>query len=375
MIKENPLLAEMDPTLQHIAPYSEDQVKETLLWLESSKDFIKGVQFFYPDWKEEDIVAKLKACNSCAEFQVEFIEMIIKNSINNTMDSFEISGLDTILRVNNLYISNHRDIFLDSALLQNHLYDIGKPFTEISLGDNLIVNETVKAVAKLNNMFTVFRSGSKSKILKNTFDLSRYLRFSITKKKVSSWIAQGNGRTKDGNDITAPGLIKMLLLSGGDNIKSSLTELNIVISTISYEYEPCAFEKSYELSRFDRKGVYKKKQFENLNSIINGINEYKGRVKLVFEKLDVNNIYFTNNRKKDVVEIAKEINSIVHRNYQLWKTNYMAYDLMYNDNKYKNFYSWDELEQFKSYLSKASNEDVYYRLLKIYVNPLLNKEN
>ena len=169
--------------------------------------------------------------------------MIIKNSIKNTMDSFEISGLIKSDNVNNLYISNHRDIFLDSALLQNYLYDMGKPFTEISLGDNLIVNDTMEAVAKLNSMFTVFRSGSKSKILKNTFDLSRYLRFSITEKKVSSWIAQNNGRTKDGNDLTAPGLIKMLLLSGGDDLKASLKELQIVISTISYEYEPCAFEK------------------------------------------------------------------------------------------------------------------------------------
>jgi len=375
LIKENLLLAEMDASLKHIAPYSEDQVKEALLWLESNKDFIRGVQFFYPDWKEEDIISKLQACNTCAEFQVEFIEMIIKNSIKNTMDSLEISGLNSLDGSNNLYISNHRDIFLDSALLQNHLYDIGKPFTEISLGDNLMVNETMKAVAKLNSMFTVFRSGSKSDILKNTNDLSRYLRFSITEKKVSSWIAQSNGRTKDGNDLTAPGLIKMLLLSGGDDLKASLEELHIVVSTISYEYEPCAFEKAYELSMVDKKGIYEKMHFENLNSIINGINEYKGKVKLVFEKLNVNNVNFTNNRKKDVLEIAKKINDIVHRNYQLWKTNYMAYDLMYNDNKFKNFYSWDELEEFKNYLSKASNEDVYYRLLKIYVNPLLNKEN
>lgn len=365
----------MNAGLQYIAPYSEDQVKETLLWLESNKDFIRGVQFFYPDWKKEDIVAKLRSCNTCAEFQVQFIEMIIKNSIKNTMDTFEISGLNKIDNVNNLYISNHRDIFLDSALLQNHMYDIGKPFTEISLGDNLMVNDTMAAVAKLNSMFTVFRSGSKSKILKNTFDLSRYLRFSIKEKKVSSWIAQNNGRTKDGNDLTAPGLIKMLLLSGGDDLKASLEELHIVVSTISYEYEPCAFEKAYELSMIDKKGTYEKKHLENINSIINGINEYKGKVKLIFEKLDVNNIEFTNNRKKDVLEITKEINDIVYRNYQLWKTNYMAYDLMYNDNKYKNFYSWDELEEFKKYLSKASNEDVYYRLLKIYVNPLLNKEN
>lgn len=356
-----------------IEPYSLHQVKEALKWLETSNDFIKGVQYFYSEWSKEKIILKLQTCNTCADFQVQFIEMIIKDSIKNSMDSFEIKGLDTFDTSNCLYISNHRDIFLDSALLQNHLYDIGKPFTEISLGDNLMVNKTMKAVAKLNSMFTVLRSGSRSNVIRNSINLSKYLRYSITEKKVSSWIAQGNGRTKDGNDITAPGLIKMLLFSGGEDIKQAISDLNIVVSTISFEYEPCAFEKAYEMSIRDKEGSYKKNNFENINSIVHGINEYKGHVKLVFEKLDVNNIHFTNNRKKDVLEIAKEINRLVYKNYKLWKTNYIAHDLMYNDNRYKSFYSWDELEEFKTYLSKASNEDVYYRLLKIYVNPLLNK--
>ena len=365
----------MDANLRNIAPYTEDQVKEALVCLETKNDFIKGVQFFYPKWKKEDVVKNLQACNTCADFQVKFVEKIIKDSIKNSMDSFEIVGLDTFDASNCLYISNHRDIFLDSALLQNHFYDIGKPFTEISLGDNLIVNETMKAVAKLNNMFTVIRKGNRSKILKNTIDLSKYLRYSITEKKVSSWIAQNNGRTKDGNDKTAPGLVKMLLLSGGGDIKKSLTELNIVVSTISYEYEPCAFEKAYEMSIRDKEGRYKKRKMENLNSIVNGINEKKGNVKLVLEKLNVDNIQFTNNRKKDVIEIAKEMDRISYKNFQLWKTNFIAYDLLYNDNKYKSFYRWDELDSFKTYLTNASNGDLHYRMLKMYVNPLLNKEN
>lgn len=358
-----------------IEPYSQDQVLEALKWLEKSELFVKGVQFFYPDWTESDIVLKLQACRNCADFQVEFIEKIIKDAIENSMSSFEIFGLDSFDVSNSLYISNHRDIFMDSALLQNHLYDIGKPFTEISLGDNLMINDTMKAVAKLNNMFTVLRSGTRANMIKNSVNLSKYLRYSITEKKVSSWIAQGNGRTKDGNDVTAPGLIKMLLLSADDNIKSAVDELNIVVSTISFEYEPCAFEKAYELSIKDKEGIYKKKNLENINSIIHGIQEYKGQVKLVFEKLDTGRIEFTNNRKKDVIRVAKEIDRIVYKNYQLRKTNYMAYDLLYNDNKFKSYYNWEELESFKEYLSKAINDDVYYRLLKIYVNPLLNKEN
>ncbi len=363
----------MEEIFKTIAPYSQSQIEETLVWLESSVEFIKGVQYFYPKWTKEKVIKKLKACNTCADFQVTFIEMIIKNSINNTMDSFEIIGLDKIDTTNSLFISNHRDIFLDSALLQNHLYDIGRPFTEISLGDNLMVNDTMKAVAKLNNMFTVFRGGKRMEQLKNSVNLSKYIRHSITDKKVSSWIAQGNGRTKDGNDVTATGLIKMLLLSGGADIKNSLAELNIVVSTISFEYEPCAFEKAHELSLLDEEGTYHKKEFENISSILKGIHDHKGQVKLVFEKLNVDNIEFTNNRKKDVIKITEEIDKIVYKNFQLWKTNYMAYDLLLNDYKYQKYYNREDVVNFKNYLKRSDNEDIYYRLLKMYTNPIYNK--
>jgi len=365
----------MEEYIKAIAPYSDQEVKIALIELESNEEFIKGVQYFYQDWSREDVILKLQSCNDCSDFQVQFLEKIIKRSIADTMTSFEICGLQSFDTSNCFYISNHRDIFLDSALLQNHLYDIGRPFTEISLGDNLMVNETLKTVAKLNNMYTVIRSNNKSEMLSNSINLSNYLRYSITEKKVSSWIAQKNGRTKDGNDVTSTGLIKMLLLSGGNDVKKSIYDLNIVVSTISFEYEPCAFEKSNELSVMGKEGRYMKEKFENINSILAGINDFKGNVKLVFEKLDLDKISFSNIRKKDAVAIANEIDRLVYKNYQLWKTNYMAYDLLYNDHKYKQHYSLKDIDSFKSYLSKANNKDKYFRLLKMYVNPLLNKEN
>lgn len=363
----------MDTDLKQIAPYDDDQVIEALKGLQSSNQFIKGVQFFYPEWDKETILSKLESCKTCSDFQVQFIEKIIKKSINETMSSFEIEGLDTFDNSNCLYISNHRDIFLDSALLQNHLYDIGKPFTEISLGDNLIVNETMKAVAKLNSMFTVFRSPHKSVMIKNSINLSKYLRYSITEKKVSSWIAQGNGRTKNGNDITAKGLIKMLLLSGGGNVKSDLEELNIVVSSISYEYEPCAFEKANELSIRVSEGSYTKGEYENISSIVKGIKDFKGHVKLVFEKLNLDNITFQNIKNKDTVSVSNEIDRIIHKNYKLMETNFIAYDLLYNTSKYSNFYSKKAIHFFKEYLLEAQNEDVYHKALKIYANPVINK--
>ena len=357
-----------------IQPYTNKQELEALKWLETNEEFIKGIQFFYPKWSENKITEKLQTCKSSADFQVTFIIDVINSSIYDSMDSFEITGLEEIKNPNNLFISNHRDIFLDSALLQNRLLEIGRPFTEISLGDNLIVNDTMLAVAKLNSMFTVLRSGNKSEMLTNVRNLSNYLRYSITEKKVSSWIAQKNGRAKDGNDITAPGLIKMLLLSGVDDIKEAIRELNIVVSTISYEYEPCAFEKATELSIVEKDGVYNKREFENIYSLVNGIKDFKGDVKLVFEELNVDNIHFTNNRKKDVISIANEIDRIVYKNYQLRKTNYMAHDLLYNDNRYRHHYSQNDVKVFEKYLSKATNEDIYHRLLKIYVSPIHNKE-
>ena len=366
--------AHIKENFKSIQPYTNQQELEALKWLETNEEFIKGIQFFYPKWSEKKIVEKLTTCKNSADFQTNFIIDIINGSIYDSMDSFEIVGLEEIENPNNLIISNHRDIFLDSALLQNRLWEIGRPFTEISLGDNLIVNETMKAVAKLNSMFTVLRSGNKSDMLANVRNLSNYLRYSITEKKVSSWIAQKNGRAKDGNDVTAPGFIKMLLLSGGADIKEAIRELNIVISTISYEYEPCAFEKANELSIIAKEGVYKKRQFENIYSLVNGIKDHKGDVKLIFEELDVDKIKFTNNRKKDVLSVSLEIDRIVYKNYQLRKTNYIAYDLLYNETAYRHHYSEKEVKEFKEYLSKATNEDVYHRVLKMYVAPLHNKE-
>jgi len=363
----------MDESIKSIAPYSDSEVSQALISLQTNEEFIKSVQFFYPSWSRENIILKLQSCKTCADFQVSFIEMIIKNSINNTMDSLEIVGLDTFDNSNCLYLSNHRDIFLDSALLQNHLYDIGKPFTEISLGDNLMVNETMKKVAKLNNMFTVLRNGSRSEILKNSINLSEYLRYSIAVKKTSSWIAHRNGRTKDGNDVTSPGLLKMLLLSGGFDIEKAILELNIVISTISYEYEPCAFEKANELSIVEKEGKYQKHEFENIYSILKGINEKKGNVKLVFEKLDLSKLSLLNNRKQDVLTISKEIDRIIHSNYQLWKTNYIAYDILYNETKFQNYYSEKDFQDFKNYLAKSLNDDIYCRVLEMYSYPIKNK--
>ena len=359
-----------------IAPYNQQQIEEALQWLTTSNQFVQGVKYFYPTWSDAAVVEKLNSCNSCADFQVNFIEPMINSLIENSINKLEIKGLEGVCKVgNHLYISNHRDIFLDSGLLQYTLYHRGYPFTEISLGDNLIIDEVIERVAKLNNMFTVFRSGTKLELLKNAKNLSAYLRHSIKQKKVSSWIAQGNGRAKDGFDKTFPGLVKMLLMSGSKDLKESIQELQIVISSVSYEYEPCALEKAVELQTKEKTGAYTKSKYENINSIIKGIEEPKGDVCLHFERLNVDNIDFSGDLKSTVIAIATEMDRLVYKNYHLYKTNYMSYDLLYKVKEYSGFYNQEELLAFSGYIqSQSDNLDIQHRLLKIYANPVLNKK-
>jgi len=367
---------EIASIFETIAPYNQEQIDAALQWLTTNTKFKKGVQYIYPDWSDDEIVYKLNKCKNCADFQVNFIEPMIRSLIENSIDNLYITGLEDVAKEgNNMYISNHRDIFLDSGLLQYTLYHRGYPFTEISLGDNLIVNSVMERVAKLNNMFTVFRSGTRVELLQNAKNLSAYLRYSITHKKVSSWIAQGNGRTKDGSDKTFPGLVRMLLMSGGKDLKQSLAELQIVVSSVSYEYEPCAVEKAIELQTKDDLGVYKKSKFENINSIIKGVEEPKGDVSLHFEKLNVDNIIFSDDLKSTVKAIAAEMDNVVYKNYKLFKTNYMAYDIVHKTNLFVDFYTPENLIEFKKYIQAQSNDtDIQERLLKMYANPVLNKQ-
>lgn len=361
---------------KNISPYNQQEIGEALNWLSGKEQFIKGVQYFHPNWTDKLINEKLKNCNSCGDFQVAFIEPLIGNLIKNSINNLKIKGLENIKKGDNhLYISNHRDIFLDSALLQYTLYHSGLPFTEISLGDNLIVNDVMERVAKLNNMFTVFRTGTKMQRLRNAKELSAYLRYAITQKKVSAWIAQGNGRTKDGNDKTFPGLVNMLLMSSKSDLKIAIEELNIVVSSISFEYEPCAIEKAIELQTKEDTGAYEKKEYENIHSIVKGIEEPKGDVCLHLEKLDTKNIDFSENKKQTIKSISNEIDRIVYKNYKLFKTNYIAHDLLFNTKSFKKQYTKEEKKEFKLFIKSCSKDkDIQIRLLRMYMNPMVNKK-
>lgn len=365
----------MTDSMKSIAPYTKNDIEAALIRLAQSQRFIQGIQYFHPHWSAEDIRQQLKKCQSCTDFEIIFVEPIIKNCINQSINNLQVTGLEGFKKEDNfLYISNHRDIFLDAGLLQYALYHRDLPFTEISLGDNLMVDELIETVAKMNNMFTVYRSGSRMELLRNAQKLSAYLRYAITEKKVSAWIAQGNGRTKNGHDKTFPGLVNMLLMSGGTDYKKSLQDLNIVVSSVSYEYEPCAFEKAIERHTIATTGHYTKFKHEDMYSILKGIKEPKGNVSLAFERLNTASIDFSGNKKEILKSIVTAIDKTIYKNYQLWKTNYMAYDMLHQGQQFEKHYTRQDVVEFKAYLNRRKEaKEIVERVLEIYATPILNR--
>lgn len=360
--------------IKSIAPYTETEVKKALNWLLTSEEFVQIIQYFYPQWSKKSIRYKLKQCQSCAHFQVAFIEPLLHDNIQNKMTSFEVVGLDNLSPQDHfLYISNHRDVFLDSGLLQYSLYHRGLPFTEISLGDNLVINKLAEVIAKLNNMFTVLRTGNKSEMLHNARRLSAYLHHVINEKKVSAWIAQGNGRTKNGDDQTFAGLLNMLLLSSDGDYEQSIRELKIMVSTISYEYEPCALAKAKELHTLEQKGAYTKSMYEDIESIMEGIACQKGGVKLVLEPLELSKIDFSASRKQIILALKEQMDTQMHRNYQLWKTNYMAFDLLHQTQQFQDQYTAQDFDDFQDHLNKLSTQtDIQTRIIRMYAKAVEN---
>ena len=305
----------------------------------------------------------------------------IRSIVKQTSSGLTCSGFDNIDPDNAyLFIANHRDILLDSAILQILLVEHNFETSEITFGSNLMTSEFVIDAGKVNRMFKVFRDGTKREMLTNSKRLSAYMRYAITQKNTSLWIAQRKGRTKDGNDKTEPGLLKMLNISGTGNFIENFTELNIVPLTISYEYEPCDVLKVKELY-YSLKAPYKKSPGEDLNSIITGITQQKGRIHLSIGKPINDKLYKIEEKANNdkINQLARMIDKQIYDNFKLWKTNYIAYDILYNNGKYLNKYTSEDKKAFKNYLTKQlinikGDKKILEKIfLNIYANPVENK--
>ncbi len=304
-----------------------------------------------------------------------FLEMIESSSI----DEFSFGGFEELAKEGkdkpHIYISNHRDIVLDTALLDLALFRSGMQMCEMVIGDNLLVNQFATDLFKVNGAVTIRRTLASALDLRNeTLRVSRYLKYAIETKKKSIWIAQKSGRSKDGVDNTSAAILKMLYLAyreDGYPFQQFLEKASIVPVAISYEFDPCDVTKSQEeIRKLKAEGVYNvyvKKKYADILDLIRGLRLPKGNVHIQVGCPLKESI-------SDARTAVREIDRQIHLNYRLHDTNYFAYDFINNSNKYEDKYVNMNTKAFVKHYRylKPDVQDMVYRN---YANPVISMLN
>lgn len=370
-----------------ISPYTDQEAVEALKRVARNPFLPVVSKFFFPGAPLNTFRKLLKEIHSIDDFQEIVMSRMVSTAIERSTSGFSYEGVENISGNGKfLAVSNHRDIILDPALFQYVLFSNKLQMTEICVGSNLLEsNKVVSDLLRSNRMIKVIRGISARELYLSSKLLSSYIRERITSGGSSVWIAQREGRTKDGFDKTEQGLLKMFDMSGEGSFQENFEALNIIPVSISYEYESCDIRKARELL-ISEKEKYVKKKHEDTHSIISGVKQWKGGVNLFIDKpLTGEEIaQAAQLGKNDRYQALRQIldNRII-RGYKLWKTNYMAYDLLHGENKYADRYSAEDLEKFKAYtehkLSKVERsldrDALRIKFLQIYGNPVVNKES
>ena len=371
-----------------IRPYNDDEIPAALERIVNDPFFIPAVNFAFPDADMESIAEAVRTCKSVDQMQQRIMFSIIQRIIDATIDNFTSSGVEHITKDKGyLYISNHRDITLDSFLLQYALFSNGLPTTATTLGDNLLRTQFVTDICRINRAVRVIRKTddiSPREFLQNSMHLAEYIRWYISQGK-SMWIAQRNGRTKDGIDATDQGVLKMVSLSGPSNFVENFSELSIAPIAISYQYEPCDIRKAIETTVNLLGGTYRKGEHEDENSILYGIRMPKGDVNITIcepitrEELEECGALPKAEAYKRLKEI---IDQRIYKNYKLHDTNYIAYDLLHRTKEYAEYYTPAAVKKFKGRMAYAEARFLEYGLdlktarkvyLGIYAGPVETK--
>lgn len=365
-----------------LRPYHDDEINPAMQRIAANPLISKVADFLYPDVQIADLKNMLRNITTIREFQKQVMHHAINEIIKKSITNFSFNGFENLEKDKAyIFISNHRDILLDSALLQIALDENGFNTSEITFGSNLMVSDFVVDIGKSNKMFKVIRGGTPRDFYKNSLRLSQYIRHAITEKNESIWIAQRNGRTKDGNDKTDQGIIKMFAMSSDKVLNENILELNIAPMVISYEWETCDAAKLKELY-VSRTQKYVKAPGEDLNSILTGITQFKGNVHIEITQplKDEELVGLKNMDKHEMYNyITNLINTRIHTNYKFWKTNYIAFDIENNSTEYLNKkYTKSDLESFVDRMENTINKiegnksDLKSIYLGIYSNPIKN---
>lgn len=365
-----------------IRPFYDEEVYDALQSVAKHPMMKALMSFTFPNKDEDFWLDEFKNVNSINDFQSRFISQTVLQILERSSEGLTTSGFDQLDKNQSyLFISNHRDIVLDTSLLNLALLNGGFIMTSSAIGDNLVKKPFLHILAKLNRNFLVQRGVSIREQLNSSKILSEYISTLLTKENRSVWMAQREGRTKDGNDATQQGVLKMLAMTAGDQ---SLTEffksLRIVPLSISYEYDPTDSLKMPQLMAKSRNEIYVKDDNEDFNTMLSGVLGQKKRIHLHAGKVldnELDNIENqSDNKNKQLQAIAQIIDGFVLENYKLWPTNFIAYDLLYETSRYADRYTDAEKQLFERRLEMridVSNKALKESFLSMYANPVINK--
>lgn len=369
-----------------IRPYHDEELPQVFEELIADPQFQHIATVAMPGIPFEVLAQGMRQCKTKSEFQKNFGYKILWNIAKSCCDGLTLDH--TAIKDKKrayTYISNHRDITLDSGFLSVLLVDQGMDTVEIAIGDNLLIYPWIKKFVRTNKSFIVQRGLSMRQQLESSQRLSRYIHHTITDKNQSIWIAQREGRAKDSSDHTQESLLKMLAMEGGEgDAIERLLSLNIAPLCISYEYDPCDYLKAKEFQLKRDNPDYKKSVDDDLLNMATGITGYKGRVHFKVascineELLKVED----NLSKQDLfTSVAVIIDKAIHSNYTLYAGNYVAYDLLLGNGEFAGKYTEQEKAHFEEYVQKQldkidiPNKDIPFlkeKILYMYANPLIN---
>lgn len=376
----------MDTTeFNEIRPYHDEELPPIYEELIADAAFQKAVTGIMPNVPFELLAQKMRACKTKRAFQEAFCYGILWKLAADHTDGLTLDHTAIPDKTKAYtYLSNHRDIILDSGFLSILLIDQGMDTVEIAIGDNLLIYPWIKKLVRVNKSFIVQRGLSMRQMLEASARMSRYMHHTIADKNQSIWIAQREGRAKDSNDRTQESVLKMLAMGGDGDVVDRLMQMNIAPLGISYEYDPCDFLKAQEFQlKRDVEG-YKKTTQDDLINMQTGLFGNKGRVHFQvapclndeLEKID---------RSLPKPELFSRISAIIdrriHSNYRIYPGNYVAYDWLNGTTQFTSHYTQEEKRKFADYieqqLSKITipNKDEDFlreKLLVMYANPLIN---
>jgi 1-acyl-sn-glycerol-3-phosphate acyltransferase len=341
------------------------------------------MSFTFPDkeaifWEE-----KLKNTYSIQEFQAGILYHSIKKVLKKSSDGLTTSGFEKLDKdTSYLYISNHRDIILDTSLLNISLLEHGQKMTASAIGDNLVQKNFTKTLSRLNRNFLIQRNLGPRELLQSSKLVSQYIKTLITQENRSVWIAQREGRTKDGNDTTQQGVLKMLgMACDEEELMNYFGKLKIVPVSISYEYDPTDALKIPRLVAEAKKEIYIKEKNEDFTNLLSGIIGQKRRIHIHVGEVLRTELDFIGTQiggmNKQIQALAQTIDSSIMDGYKLWPTNYIAYDILNKSEDHAEFYTPKERSLFERRLGIRIDHDdpiAFEGFLAMYANPVINKK-